>query len=236
MHTQQNNHKCISEHTHTPIHTQGHRHTHKHTLQAGEKSEEMLMPTNTLRRRCVALMWSLSHTKANRRSLAGPIKLFSECCGAEMARLVNPVCSWQKCSPITQVCVVALLWSHLEGDHSLCVRWRGLVICREGLVMLCLLASVHQLSWLLRFRDFCFRGIFLLFFFFPQSTDTVREQHMKTSAWGKLCDYYTIVKLLYMAWRVKASWTLMCTCCVTSSSLCCSALCTAKNIPQDMCT
>lgn len=160
--------------TRTPTHTHPHTntysrthtdtHTHKHTVQAGEKSEEMLMPTNTLRRRCVALMWSLSHTKANRRSLAGPIKLFSECCGAEMARLVNPVCSWQKCSSITQVCVVALLWSHLEGGHSLCVRWRGLVICREGLVMLCLLASVHQLSWLLHFRDFCFRGVFFFFF------------------------------------------------------------------------
>lgn len=174
MHTQQNNRKCTSEQVHAHPHTHPHTntysrthtdtHTHKHTVQAGEKSEEMLMPTNTLRRRCVALMWSLSHTKANRRSLAGPIKLFSECCGAEMARLVNPVCSWQNCSSITQVCVVALLWSHLEGGHSLCVRWRGLVICREGLVMLCLLASVHQLSWLLHFRDFCFRGVFFFFF------------------------------------------------------------------------
>lgn len=146
--------------THTPIHSQGH--THANTVRAGKKSEEMLMPTNTPRRGCTALKWSLSHTKANHRSLAGPIKLFSRCCCAEIARFVNPLCYWQKCSSITQVCLLAnaLLWSHLEGDHSLCVRWLGLVICEEGLVMLCLLESVHQLSWLLHFRDFCFRGVF----------------------------------------------------------------------------
>lgn len=101
--TQQNNHKC----------TTGHAHTHQYilkdtnTVRAGKKLEEMLMPTDALRRGCTALKWSLSHTKANHRSLASPIKLFSTRCHAEIACLVNPVCCRQKCSSITQVCVVA---------------------------------------------------------------------------------------------------------------------------------
>lgn len=70
--------------------------THKCTVQAGKKSEEMLMPTNTLRRGCTALKWSLLHTKANHRSLAGPIKLFSKCCRTEIACLVNPICYGEK--------------------------------------------------------------------------------------------------------------------------------------------
>lgn len=189
MHTQQSNHKSTSEHYIL-------KDIHRQTGRAGKKSEEMLMPTNTLRRGCTALKWSLSHTKANHRSLAGPIKLFSKCCHTEIACLVNPVCDWQKCSSITQVCGVpnTLLWSHLEGDHSLCVRWLGLVIWEEGLVMLCLLESVHQLSWLLRFRDFCFWGVFVRV---AEHCDTVREKHMKTSASSKLYSYHTIVKLHY---------------------------------------
>ena len=53
----------------------------------------------------------------------------------------------------------------------------------EGLVMLCLLESVHQLSPLLRFGDFLLPRGFLAEL---PNTDTVREQRMKSSASGKL--------------------------------------------------
>lgn len=166
-----------SEHVHThSLYIFKDTHTHKHTVRGGNKSEEMLMPTNTLGRSCVALNWSLSHTHTYgpiTAALAGPIKLFSKCCSTDIACLVNPACYWQKCSSITQACVVALLWSHLDGDHSLCIGWLGLVICEEGLVMLCLLESGPQLSWLLRFRDFC-SEVFLSELL---STDTARVQH-----------------------------------------------------------
>lgn len=53
--------------------------------------------------------------------------------------------------------------------------------------MLCLLESVHQPSWLLRYRDFCFRGVF------------AKHWHWNTkiSASSELYNYYTIVDLHY---------------------------------------
>lgn len=181
-----------SERVHTHTHyTFSRTHTHKHAVRAGNKSKEMLMPTNTLGRSCVALNWSLSHTHTHTygpitAALAGPIKLFSKCCSADIACLVNPACYWQKCSSITQACVVALLWSHLDGDHSLCIGWLGLVICEEGLVMLCLLESGPQLSWLLRFRDFCFRGVFVR---------VAEHWHCKSTTWN--CSIKKTLQLLH---------------------------------------
>lgn len=84
---------------------------------------------------------------------------------------------------------------------SLCVRWLGLVVCEEGLVMLFLLESVHQLSWVLRFKDFCFRGVF------------ARHWHSVSNTHGNI---FTLSWISIMtSQRIKVCWTLMCTCCVT---------------------
>lgn len=112
--------------SHTYTHSfQGHTHTHKHAARAGYKSEEMLMPTNTLRRGSIALLWSLTHTdththRAITAALACPIKLFSECRGADTACLVNPAQYRHRRSSITQACCC---------DSALkSLRWRPSIV------------------------------------------------------------------------------------------------------------
>lgn len=60
-----------------------------------EKSEEMLMPTNTLKMGSVALYskWSLSHThKPITGDVTSSIMLFRKCCSSETAFFVNSAC------------------------------------------------------------------------------------------------------------------------------------------------
>lgn len=80
MHTQQNKLKCTIEHACTNKCILKDTYC---TVQAGKMSEEMLMPTNKLRR--AALKWSLSQAKAKIMSLGGRIKAFRKCCLAEAA-------------------------------------------------------------------------------------------------------------------------------------------------------
>lgn len=186
-----NNHKWpVSVYTHTlTIHFQGHTHTNTQCEQGTSQRKCLCLQTHS-----GGAVWHLTghfHTHTHTygpitAALAGPIKLFSKCCSADIACLVNPACYWQKCSSITQACVVALLWSHLDGDHSLCIGWLGLVICEEGLVMLCLLESGPQLSWLLRFRDFCFRGVFVR---------VAEHWHCKSTTWN--CSIKKTLQLLH---------------------------------------
>lgn len=186
-----------SERVHTHTHyTFSRTHTHKHAVRAGNKSKEMLMPTNTLGRSCVALNWSLSHTHthtgqsqqlqlapssflANAAALTLLVWLTLHATDRNAVPLLKPVL-WL-CFEVIQMETIHCVQddqalSFVRRDQSCCVYWR------VGL----------------SFLDCCVLGISASEVFLSEllNTDTVRVQH-ETAASRRLYNYYTIVKSHY---------------------------------------